>query len=260
ASLKSAGEAVGVLATILHEEASVTATLASYQRRMDDWQFQGGLADIELQQVKQQLVAAQIRLDIATKELANHDQQIVNAQAVDDYLRGKFTNQALYDWMSGQIATTYFQSYQRAFEVAKRAERAYQLELALPKASFINPGNWDNLRQGLLAGEKLLHDFRRMELSYMNENGRELEITKRIALAQSSPVKLFSLVAPTSGSKTNGTTTVMLPESLFDRDYPGHYLRRLKTVSLTLPNVSGPYTSVNCTLTQQSNVIRKDTV
>ena len=251
-ALKTAGEAVGVAATILQSVASTTATLASYQRRMDDWQFQGGLADIELQQVKQQLLAAQIRLDIATKELADHDQQIANAQAIDDYLHAKFTNQSLYDWMSAQLSATYFQSYQLAFAVAKRAERAYQLELALPNASFINPGNWDNLRQGLLAGEKLQYDLRRMELSYMDENVRELEIAKHVSLAQSFPQLLFALV-------TTGTTTVSLPESLFDLDYPGHYLRRLKTVSLTLPNISGPYTSVNCTLTQQSSVIRKDT-
>jgi hypothetical protein len=31
-------------------------------------------------------------------------------------------------------------------------------------------------------------------------------------------------------------------------------------VSLTLPNVSGPYTSVNCTLTQTGSAIRKDTI
>jgi hypothetical protein len=253
AALKTAGEALGIEATILHAGASVAATMASYQRRMDEWQFQGGLADIEVQQVKQQLIAAQIRLDIAQKELDNHDQQIANAQAIDDYLHSKFTNQDLYDWMSSQIAATYFQSYQRAFEVAKRAERTYQLELALPGASFINPGNWDNMRQGLLAGEKLQYDLRRMELSYLDENVRELEITKHISLAQSFPVALFNLV-------TSGSTIVSLPESVFDLDYPGHYLRRLKTVSLTLPNISGPYTSVNCTLTQQSSVIRKDTV
>ena len=49
-----------------------------------------------------------------------------------------------------------------------------------------------------------------------------------------------------------------LPEALFDADHPGHYLRRLKTVSITLPSVTGPYTSVNCTLTLLSNSVRHD--
>jgi hypothetical protein len=49
-----------------------------------------------------------------------------------------------------------------------------------------------------------------------------------------------------------------LPEALFDLDYPGHYLRRIKNVSLTIPCVTGPYTSINCTLTLLSSKIRLD--
>ena len=35
---------------------------------------------------------------------------------------------------------------------------------------------------------------------------------------------------------------------LFDLDFPGHYNRRIKSVSITLPCVVGPYTTVNGTL------------
>jgi len=41
-------------------------------------------------------------------------------------------------------------------------------------------------------------------------------------------------------------------------DYPGQYFRRIKTVSLTIPCVTGPYTSVNCTLTLQNSKVRVD--
>ena len=51
----------------------------------------------------------------------------------------------------------------------------------------------------------------------------------------------------------------MLDETLFDLDYPGHYMRRLKNVSLTIPAVTGPHTSVNCTLTLLSSQIRTST-
>ena len=169
------------------------------------------------------------------------------------FVQGKVTNQDLYDWMSGQISVVYFQAYQMAYQVAKRAEKAYQIELATPKESFIDVGNWDNQRQGLLAGEKLQFDLRRMELHYLDENRRELEITKHISLAQSFPNSLLELAL-------TGTTTLALPESLFDADYPGHYLRRLRTVSLSLPGVAAPYASVNCTLTQTASSVRKDTL
>ena len=56
--------------------------------------------------------------------------------------------------------------------------------------------------------------------------------------------------------KETGACVVNLPEAIFDLDYPGHYMRRIKSASLTIPCVTGPYTSVNCTLTLHSNTIR----
>jgi hypothetical protein len=49
--------------------------------------------------------------------------------------------------------------------------------------------------------------------------------------------------------KITGTTTVAIPEWLFDLDGPGLYMRRIKMVSLSIPGVVGPYTSLNYTLT-----------
>jgi Tc toxin complex TcA C-terminal TcB-binding domain len=43
-------------------------------------------------------------------------------------------------------------------------------------------------------------------------------------------------------------------------DYPDHYMRRLKTVNLTIPCVAGPYTSINCKLTLVGSQIRIDNV
>ena len=48
-----------------------------------------------------------------------------------------------------------------------------------------------------------------------------------------------------------------LPEALFDMDGPGHYFRRIKSVALSIPCVTGPYASVNCTLTLLKSSIRK---
>ena len=51
-----------------------------------------------------------------------------------------------------------------------------------------------------------------------------------------------------------------LPEAPFDMDGPGHYFRRIKTVALSIPCVTDPYTSVNCTLTLLKSSIRKTQV
>ena len=51
-----------------------------------------------------------------------------------------------------------------------------------------------------------------------------------------------------------------LPEALFDLDFPGHYLRRIKSVSLTIPCVTGPYSSVPCTLTLLKHSMRQSSM
>ncbi len=111
----------------------------------------------------------------------------------------------------------------------------------MPKGGFIQFGYWDGLKKGLLAGERLSNDLRRMEAAWYEQNTRRLELTKHVSLAQVDPLALVRL-------KTTGACDVTLPEWLFDLDHPGHYQRRIKTVSLTVPCIVGPYTSVNATL------------
>jgi hypothetical protein len=45
---------------------------------------------------------------------------------------------------------------------------------------------------------------------------------------------------------------------MFDLDYPGHYMRRIKNVTMTIPCVVGPYTGVHCRLTLLSSKTRVD--
>ena len=67
-----------------------------------------------------------------------------------------------------------------------------------------------------------------MSSAYLDQNKREYELNKHVSLRQLDPLALLEL-------KATGTCEVTLPEWLFDLDGPGHYLRRLKTVSLSIP-------------------------
>ena len=131
--------------------------------------------------------AAKTRWEIADNELENHKIQIENSKQVDSVMHDKFTNQDLYDWMVGQTSATYFQCYQFAYDTAKRVERAYRFELGLSDSNFIQFGYWDNLKKGLLAGDKLYLDLKRMEMAYLDQNKREYEITKHVSLATIIP-------------------------------------------------------------------------
>ncbi len=250
-ALSKAADVSRGVASILQISAGMTATLASHNRRAEEWRFQQRLAEKELPQIDKQILAADIRHNMATQELTNQDKQVENAQKEAEFLHAKFTNQELYDWMLGQLSAVYFQSYQLAYDVAKRAERCFRYELGLTDSSYVQFGYWDSLKKGLLSGEKLYYDLKRLESAYYEQNRREYELSKHVSLAQLDPIALLKL-------RQNGECFVDVPETAFDQDYPGHYFRRLKSVGLSIPCVLGPYTTVACTLTLTSNHLRKD--
>lgn len=248
--LTAGAKAVEMGAVNANYLATLMGTFAGFERRQDEWVHQSKQALGELKQLDKQLIAAQIRREIAQRELDNHDTQIENARTVDLFMRGKFTNQQLYRWMSSQISEVYFRTYQLALDQARRAERAYQYELGLDKpSSFIQAGSWDTLKKGLLAGDHLHHALKRMESTYLERNVREFEITKHISLLQLDPMALIRL-------RETGSCEFNLPEVLFDLDFPTHYLRRIKSVSLSIPCVTGPYASVSATLELKSSKTR----
>jgi hypothetical protein len=240
---------LGINASKQTYAASVASLLGVWSRRQADWSFQKSLAAQELEQIDRQIHAAGVRVAVAQSELDNHDLQIDSASAIEEFLRNKYSNQDLYGWMLSQTAGTFFQSYKLAYDLAKRAEQAYCFERGLTAAEYISFGYWDSLRKGLLSGEQLSLDLKRLEMAYLDQNKRDREITKHISLMLTDPMALISL-------KETGQCVTVLPEGLFDADYPGHYMRRLKSASLTIPCVTGPYTSVNCTLTLLKSSIR----
>jgi hypothetical protein len=243
------GDVMMFISSTLSLAAETTATFAGYDRRKEEWDFLATSASKESDQIDKQIAAAMCRLAIVEKELENHELQIAHSTDVEEFLRAKYTNEELYSWMITQLSAVYFQTYKLTYDLAKRAERAYRYELGLQDSSFITFGYWDNLKKGLLAGERLSHDLKRLELAHLDQNRREYEITKQVSLLLHDPLALIRL-------KQTGQCEVVLPEALFDADYPGHYMRRIKSVSLTIPCVVGPYTSVNCTLTLLSNETR----
>lgn len=247
----SAADTVGTVATFIRGESTIAGITAGYERRWEDWKFQERQALLEVEQIKQQIVAAEIRLAIAEKELENHDVAKEQAEEIQDYLRDKFTNQELYQWMVSQLSRTYQQVYKLAYDTAKTAQRTFQFELGLPDAEFIQFGYSDSLRAGLLSGEQLVFDLMRMDVAYLERNQREFEVTKPISLAALNGKALQEL-------RDTGTCEFELPEMLYDLDFPGQYFRRVRAVRLSIPCVTGPNTSVSAKLTLLGSAIRKE--
>ena len=230
--------------------AEVSNTVGSWEHRKDNWVEAAAEAEIQIAQTQAQIQGAQLALQVAQQNQAQHQEQIDNIQKQIDFLNSKFTSDSLYDWMAGVLSATYFQSYQLAYQMCKQLERCYQFELGIQASSFIQFGYWDSLYKGLLAGETLNHDLRRMQASYLQQNARRYELSRYVSLGQLDPTALQTLLV-------TGQCDFSLPEPLFDNDYPGHYNRRLTRVSLTVvyPN-PGKFDNVKATLTLASNKVR----
>lgn len=254
-----AADVAKALASRFDYEGGRVGKLGGYARREQEWAFQSNLAAGEINQIFKQLRAAQIREAIAEQELKSHRQQMKHAEEIERFLNeegtektGKKTNKALYAWMKREVRGLYAQCFQFAFDIARKAERALQHELGNPELTYLQFGYLAG-KEGLLAGERLYLDLKRMEMAYHEQNRREYELTKHVSLLQVDPLALIQL-------RATGRCTVRLPEMLFDMDGPGHYFRRIKSVAVSIPCVTGPYVGVNCKLTLLKSSIRKSPI
>lgn len=240
------------IANAFTSSADRASKLASYYRRAEDYVLQANLAGSELQQYGRQIISALIREQINKKEYENHIKQIEQAEALETFLSEKFTNEELYTWMKGELSKTYFECYKFAFDIAKRAEQTMKYELMRKEFDDLNIikfGYWDSAREGLLAGETLHLDLKRLEMAYHDQNLREYEIIKHVSLSRLDPIALLKL-------KATGACEITIPEWLYDLDSPGQYMRRIKTVAISIPCIVGPYTGIHCKVSLLRSSIR----
>ncbi|NES18101.1 MAG: hypothetical protein F6K41_04040 [Symploca sp. SIO3E6] len=249
----SPGDAISVGANILEGSANVLSmgsglagTQAGFARRAEDWTLQQTIAQDDIDQIKQQILAAQTQQRMAQQDLVILQKNLDQEQKVETFLKSKFTNQQLYQWLIGKSSALYFQAYQLAYELCVTAQRAWQFELGASQ-NFIQPGYWNNLHHGLLAGEGLQLSLQRMENAFMRQNKRKFEIVKMVSMKADYPKEFENLL--------NGTCTFQLEQKDFDADYPHHTFRQIKTIALSFPAVLGPYQTIHATLTQTSNTL-----
>ncbi|MFZ1430656.1 MAG: hypothetical protein WAS21_28310 [Geminicoccaceae bacterium] len=251
--LGAIGQFFSMLAANASFQAGRSANVASHQRRYDDWILQSNMAGKEIEQIDKQILVAEIRVDLARREITQQVRQIDNAEAIDDLLREKFSSKELYQWMVDRLSEVHAAAYQVAYDLARRAQRAFGFELGVADPGIVNFGAWNSLRSGLLAGERLSLDLKRLQAAYLERNRRELEITKHVSLRDLDAIALLQL-------QTSGSCEFPIPELVYDLDFPGHYFRRIRNVSVSVPCVVGPYATVAGTLTLLENALRVNAV
>ncbi len=178
-----------------------------------------------MNQVMKQLRGAQIREAIVQKEYQNHQTQMAQAEDIQNFLQGtelpvgnqgqhqKTSTVGFYLWMKGALQNLYTNAFQLAFATAKKAEQALQHELGDSSLSYVQSNYMDGM-EGLLAGEKMLYDLKRMEMDYHDLNAREYEMTKQVSLLQVFPA------GPDPAAGHRELPVKPAREELFDLDGP----------------------------------------
>ncbi|MBO4968837.1 MAG: phage tail tape measure protein, partial [Pseudomonas sp.] len=227
---------------------------ALFNRRAQEWNQALVQSRQELNQVDLQLKAhiqqsAMLRLQLRHTEMA-----MEQARLTYEMLSKSFTSAELYQWLNSHLADFYYQAFDAAHSLCLTAQACWQFENADWATRFIQTNPWNNQFKGMAAGESLKLDLQRMNTAYMQGNRRELEISKTLSLRTLLDKEWTTL---RDQMINQGTLDFELSKALYEADYPGHYLRRIKSISVSLPATLGPYQDIRATLSQTRNQIQR---
>jgi hypothetical protein len=224
---------------------------AGFSRREQGWKRDLEAAEDDLAEIDKQIEGAVIRRDIAERAIKQHAKTLEQANEIYEMYRDRFTNVGLYTWLSTETQRLYREAYNATYSLARLAERAYRFERDDDQSPALQPNPWgDASKAGLRAGERLLIDLQRLEQRHLETNYRSLEIDQSFSLLQLDPAALVQL-------RQTGRCDFDVPEIAFDLVYPGHYRRRIRSVRLTIPSITGPYANVSATLRLLDNSVRR---
>ena len=229
-----------------------------FNRRTQEWTQALDQCRLEINQLDMQLQAHAQQSATLRLQLRHSETAMEQARLTYDMLNKRFSSVELFQWLNSQLAAFYYQAYDAAHSLCQTAQACWQFERADWNSSFITSSSWSNQFKGMTAGESLKLDLQRMDAAYLQHNQRELEITKTVSLrllhGKDTATTLNKEWTQLKQQMTsNGTVDFALTKALFDADYPDHYLRRIKSVSVSLPATLSPYEDIRATLTQLQN-------
>ncbi|MDL2122821.1 MAG: peptidoglycan-binding protein [Deltaproteobacteria bacterium] len=252
-----AAEAASSLAAAASTTASIFQFYASHERREQEWRLQRDLAQQDIHIGTRQIRLAQDHVRVVGQERNISAMQAEHAEVTADFLANKFTNVELYDWMSDVLEGVYSFFLQQATAMSQLAasQLAFERQEVLPP--MIQADYWEAPvgmgmgisqeegtapdRRGLTGSARLLQDIYQLDQYAFDTDKRKLQLTKTISLAQMAPAE-FQRFRETGVIHFN---TLM---EMFDRDFPGHYLRLIKRVRTSVIALIPPTEGIKATL------------
>ncbi|AIZ32653.1 neuraminidase-like domain-containing protein [Pseudomonas parafulva] len=267
--LMALGYTTEVVANIALTASDNLRDTETWRRRRQEWDLQRKTAQHELRVIDKQLEAQQHGTLAAERALAHSRQLLAQAEQTYTFYQNRSSNEALYRWLRSQATAWHSTLFDVAVSLCNSAEACWQYETGQYQKRVIRPPVWQADRLGLNAGGELRLDLMRLESEMLLRGERHLEVRKTVSLhalleldlvTDKAGTPLDSWSAIRNALTDDGEISLTLSQRLFDLDYPGHYLRRLHSVALSLPALLGPYQNIRATLAQKRSrlLIRPD--
>jgi len=253
-ALSSVASAYSSIGAKRQTRASALQAQASYERRRQDWDLQLSLGNKDVEIGQQQVLIANDHKLIVEQEKTIAEIQTSNAKDTIEFLNNKFNNQELYDWMSGILEDVYGFFLQQSTSLALLAQNQLAFERQETPPAYIQSDYWvaptEGLgmdakapdRKGLTGSARLLRDIYELDQYAFDTNKRKLQLAKTISLALFSPAEFQKFTE-------TGVLLFTTPMELFDRDFPGHYLRLIRRVRTSVIALIPPTQGIHATLT-----------
>ena len=253
-ALKGISESLAINA---QREISRLSVLISHERSVQEWSLQKSLADQDIRIGEQQILLAQDRVRIVEQERTIEQMKADQAREVLEFLANKFTNKDLYDWMSGVLERVYSFFLQQATAAAQLAAQQLGFERQETPPRYIQDDYWEPPtddagsagqgaqapdRRGLTGSARLLQDITQLDQYAVDTRQRKQQLTRTFSLAQLAPFEFQQF-------QETGVLPFATPMELFDRDFPGHYLRLIQRVRTTVIALIPPTQGIRATLT-----------
>ncbi len=229
---------VAGLGAALSGVGSLFGAFASNERREQDWILSRNLANQDIAIAGQEVTIAKDQIEVSKQEQKIAQIQKDHAAATVQFLAGKFTNAELYEFMSEVLEGVYRFFLQQATALAKLAENQLAFERQEPPQGLIQgdyyaapdsaaASNGASDRQGITGSARLLADIVALDQHAFLTERRGQQVTRTLLLAQFAPIEFARF-------RETGVIVIGTPQSLFDRDFPGHYLRLVKRVRMSV--------------------------
>lgn len=234
------------------------------ERALQNWTMAKTEKANKAKTIEKKKITAEIKIDYAKKQVDKAEREIELKDEIYEHLAEKYTNKELYEWLKKEAGDILKTLFQLALKVARKAEKCYHFEIgdsdedSKNAKTFIHGSGsyWDSLHSGLLAGEKLLADLHAMEIAYLENDKKEIEITRPVSLWElenrQGSNDLNSPQDPLTMLQGSGACEFIIPEKLFSLDFPNQYFRRIRDIRIEVitSNYTGHYLNAQLSLTE----------